>query len=157
MNVGCKQQLFRDGPLRREFDHDFLLLEQSLAERIESQCHPKDALKGNLTARSISSGITILYRPTGAPDPPHMLRHSTGNKLANDGHYNPGATTHGSPNIMHTVRTPKWRLIGSRISGRSANDPERTLRDLGRRHARATAFDGKRPQRRYVGFGVFYV
>ena len=55
-------------------------------------------------ARSISSGITILYRPTGAPDPPHMLRHSTGNKLANDGHDNPGATTHGSPNIMHTVR-----------------------------------------------------
>jgi hypothetical protein len=63
MNVGCKQQLFRDGLLRREFDLDFSLLEQSLAERIESQCHPKGALKGNLMARSISSGITIYIGP----------------------------------------------------------------------------------------------
>ena len=40
------------------------------------------------------------------PVHPHMLRHSTGYKLANDGHpRHPGPPAlHGHKNIMHTVR-----------------------------------------------------
>jgi type 1 fimbriae regulatory protein FimB/type 1 fimbriae regulatory protein FimE len=58
------------------------------------------------------------------PIHPHMLRHSTGYKLANDGH-DTRAPQHymGHKNIMHTVRYTRWRLIGSRISGRIDTGP----------------------------------
>jgi len=44
-------------------------------------------------------------REAPVPDPPDMLRHSTGYKLANDGH-DTRALQHymGHKNIMHTVR-----------------------------------------------------
>jgi type 1 fimbriae regulatory protein FimB/type 1 fimbriae regulatory protein FimE len=54
------------------------------------------------------------------PIHPHMLRHSTGYKLANDGH-DTRALQHymGHRNIQHTVRYTEMRLIGSRIFGRT--------------------------------------
>ncbi len=51
---------------------------------------------------------------------PHMLRHSTGYKLANDRRATrPLQHYMGHKNIMHTVRYTEMLLIGSRISGRT--------------------------------------
>src|SRR5437660_6044415 len=58
------------------------------------------------------------------PVHPHMLRHSTGYKLANDGH-DTRALQHYMGHKISCTRfaTPKWRLIGSRISGRTEPVP----------------------------------
>ena len=66
------------------------------------------------------------------PIHPHMLRHSTGYKLANDGH-DTRALQHfmGHRNIVHTCAIPTWLLIGSRISGRTES------RDRAKARARA--------------------
>jgi type 1 fimbriae regulatory protein FimB/type 1 fimbriae regulatory protein FimE len=55
----------------------------------------------------------------GLPVHPHMLRHATGFKLANDGH-DTRAIQHylGHKNIAHTVKYTELALIGSRHSGK---------------------------------------
>jgi Phage integrase family len=63
------------------------------------------------------------------PVHPHMLRHSTGYKLANDGHDTRALQHYMGIKISCTrFATPKWRLIGSRISGRTEARTVRTHR-----------------------------
>ncbi len=63
--------------------------------------------KGPLTTSTVRKIIARAgdYAETGFPVHPHMLRHSTGYKLANDGH-DTRAIQHylGHKNIQHTVR-----------------------------------------------------
>ena len=62
------------------------------------------------------------------PVHPHMLRHSTGYKLANDGHETRALQHYmGHKNSCTRFATPKWRLIGSRISGRTEVRTVRTI------------------------------
>jgi hypothetical protein len=57
-----------------------------------------------------------------------QLRRSTGYKLANDGHDTRASSTIWAIKISCTrFATPKWRLIGSRISGRIEPGPWRRL------------------------------
>src|SRR6266403_2359660 len=62
----------------------------------------------------------------GLPFPvhPHMLRHSTGYKLANDGHDTRSLAHYlGHRNLNRLLDIRPWRPIGSRGSGRTSADP----------------------------------
>ena len=85
--------------------------------------------KAPLCADAVRKIVGRAGREAGIEFPvhPHMLRHATGYKLANDGQ-DTRAIQHylGHRNIQHTTRyTPNWRQIGSRISG--AISPRRML------------------------------
>ena len=83
------------------------------------------------------------------PIHPHMLRHPTGYKLANDGHMIPGlsSTTWGTKTSCTRCDTPKWRPIGSRISGRTEASPKTA-------HLRRSALDVRRPDHLGPLFGI---
>jgi hypothetical protein len=82
--------------------------------------------KAPLCADAVRKIVGRAGREAGIEFPvhPHMLRHATGYKLANDGQ-DTRAIQHylGHRNIQHTTRYTDWRQIGSRISGAISPTP----------------------------------
>ncbi len=78
--------------------------------------------KAPLTPHTVRKIVARAGRQTGIEFPihPHMLRHATGYKLANDGQDTRAIQQYlGHRNIQHTTphATRIWRRTGSRISG----------------------------------------
>ncbi len=97
-------------------------LRQLRRENIESRYVFVTERGGPATTAGFLKTIARTGEAAKLPFPihPHMLRHSTGYKLANDGH-DTRALQHymGHKNSCTRFDTPRWRLIGLRISGRT--------------------------------------
>lgn len=97
----------RRGPILPSFAAEIRALRQLRRENIESRYVFVTERGGPATTAGFLKMIARTGEAAKLPFPihPHMLRHSTGYKLANDGHDTRSLQHYmGHPNIMHTAR-----------------------------------------------------